>query len=54
MLVCAWDGAVRNPREELWSEYLDGDYLVDFDDYVQRHNSITYPLSVRYLNDAVN
>jgi hypothetical protein len=38
-----------NTHEELWLEYLDGDYLADFDEYVQRHNSITYLLSVRYL-----
>ena len=53
MLVCAWDGAMRNPHEDLWSDYLDGDYLVAFDDYVQQHNSTSYPLSVCYLNDAV-
>lgn len=34
MLVCVWDGAMRNPHEELRSEGLDGDCLVDFDEYV--------------------
>jgi hypothetical protein len=49
MLMCAWDGAMGNAHEEFWSEYLDGDYLADFDEYVRWHNSVTYPLSVPYL-----
>jgi hypothetical protein len=49
MLVFAWDGAMGSEHQEIWLEYLDGDYLADFDEYVQRHNRITYLLSMRHL-----